>query len=135
MYNNSPLESLAAFAIAFAAGAVSVVSLSHYVDWIKRKAQMPPTRWVTNWFVIARRLAQTAMYFLPRHPIGELSNFNKATVFVISYADFDIKYRGAISWLTHFDVISDQGSMRKQHQILITLEVTTKGWIGFGVGN
>lgn len=44
MYNNSPLESLAAFAIAFAAGAVSVVSLSHYVDWIKRKAQMPPTR-------------------------------------------------------------------------------------------
>ena len=32
----SPLESLAAFAIAFAAGAVSVVSLAVYTKWIRR---------------------------------------------------------------------------------------------------
>ncbi len=37
MNNNSPLESLAAFAIAFAAGALTVSTLSIYVDWVKRK--------------------------------------------------------------------------------------------------
>ena len=33
--NNSPLESLAAFAIAFAAGVLSTATLSMYTRWIK----------------------------------------------------------------------------------------------------
>ena len=38
MYNNnSPLESLAAFALAFAAGAISVSALRVYTYWMKRK--------------------------------------------------------------------------------------------------
>jgi len=37
MFNNSPLESLAAFAITFVAGALSAVALSNYVDWVKSK--------------------------------------------------------------------------------------------------
>ncbi len=35
--NNSPLESLAAFAISFAAGAISVVALGIYNNWVKSK--------------------------------------------------------------------------------------------------
>ncbi len=38
--NNSPLESLAAFAIVFVAGVVSTAALSTYVDWVKRKARV-----------------------------------------------------------------------------------------------
>jgi hypothetical protein len=37
--NNSPLESLAAFAIAFAAGAVSAAALGMYIHKIKQEAQ------------------------------------------------------------------------------------------------
>lgn len=37
--NTSPLESLAAFAITFAAGVVSTVAFSRYVEWVKRKAE------------------------------------------------------------------------------------------------
>jgi hypothetical protein len=33
--NTSPLESLAAFAIAFAAGVVATAALTSYVNWIK----------------------------------------------------------------------------------------------------
>ena len=40
MYNNSPLENLAAFAIAFVAGAVSVAAINGYVNWAKSRAQM-----------------------------------------------------------------------------------------------
>ena len=36
--NTSPLESLAAFSIAFVAGAFSVVALSAYHNWSKDKA-------------------------------------------------------------------------------------------------
>lgn len=39
MFNNSPLESLAAFAIAFAAGVVSTAAFSTDIDWVKRNAQ------------------------------------------------------------------------------------------------
>lgn len=35
--NTSPLESLAAFAIAFVAGVVSTVALSTYMDWVQHK--------------------------------------------------------------------------------------------------
>jgi hypothetical protein len=35
--NTSPLESLAAFAIAFAAGVVATAALTSYVNWIKNK--------------------------------------------------------------------------------------------------
>ena len=38
--NNSPLESLAAFAIAFAAGIASAFAVSGYVAWAKRVAEM-----------------------------------------------------------------------------------------------
>ncbi len=34
----SPLESLAAFAISFAAGIVSTVALKAYADWAQRRA-------------------------------------------------------------------------------------------------
>ncbi|MGO4330144.1 hypothetical protein AB4Z48_28355 [Cupriavidus sp. 2TAF22] len=37
--NNSPLESLAAFAIAFAAGAVSAIGLGLYIGKLKQDAQ------------------------------------------------------------------------------------------------
>ena len=36
--NNSPLESLAAFAIVFVAGIISTAALSGYSSWIKKKA-------------------------------------------------------------------------------------------------
>jgi hypothetical protein len=36
--NNSPLESLAAFAIVFAAGVLSTAALQTYACWIKRQA-------------------------------------------------------------------------------------------------
>lgn len=39
MFNNNPLESLAAFAITFAAGVITTVSFSAYVDWVKRRAR------------------------------------------------------------------------------------------------
>ncbi len=39
MNNNSPLESLAAFAIVFAAGILSTVVLSKYVEKVRRDAQ------------------------------------------------------------------------------------------------
>ena len=35
----SPLESLAAFAIAFAAGIVSAVALSAYTGWVKKPSE------------------------------------------------------------------------------------------------
>ena len=35
-YNNSPLENLAAFAIAFLAGAMSAAGLAKYIDKIKK---------------------------------------------------------------------------------------------------
>ena len=35
--NTSPLESLAAFAIAFVAGVVSTTILGSYIDWVKHK--------------------------------------------------------------------------------------------------
>ncbi len=36
--NNSPLESLAAFAIVFVAGAISTVGLGKHIDKVKRDA-------------------------------------------------------------------------------------------------
>lgn len=39
--NNSPLESLAAFAICFIAGVVATCSLGAYVDRLKRNVQKP----------------------------------------------------------------------------------------------
>ena len=36
--NNSPLESLAAFAIAFAAGAMSVIGLIRYIAKVRKDA-------------------------------------------------------------------------------------------------
>lgn len=35
----SPLESLAAFAISFAAGVIGTVALKAYVDWTQNKAR------------------------------------------------------------------------------------------------
>ena len=35
---NSPLESLAAFAIVFVVGILSTTALSGYIGWIKKKA-------------------------------------------------------------------------------------------------
>jgi len=40
MYNNSPLESLAAFAICFAAGVLSTTVLSKYIEKIKKNARI-----------------------------------------------------------------------------------------------
>jgi hypothetical protein len=37
--NNSPLESLAAFAIAFAAGILSTIALGKYIEKVRRDAQ------------------------------------------------------------------------------------------------
>jgi hypothetical protein len=36
--NNSPLESLTAFAIVFTAGVLSTAALQTYVYWVKRQA-------------------------------------------------------------------------------------------------
>ncbi len=38
MFNNSPLESLAAFAIAFVAGAVSTAALGSYIGRLRKAA-------------------------------------------------------------------------------------------------
>jgi hypothetical protein len=35
--NTSPLESLAAFAIAFAAGAISTIALNVYTSWVRNR--------------------------------------------------------------------------------------------------
>jgi hypothetical protein len=40
MFNQSPLESLAAFAIAFATGVLSAVALTKYIDKIRKNAQV-----------------------------------------------------------------------------------------------
>lgn len=37
--DNRPLETLAAFALSFAAGMVATAALSVYSDWIRKKAQ------------------------------------------------------------------------------------------------
>lgn len=42
--NNSPLESLAAFAIVFVAGVISTVGLGKYIDRVKRD-----TKKITQW--------------------------------------------------------------------------------------
>jgi hypothetical protein len=42
--NNSPLESLAAFSITFAAGVLSTVALSKYIDKVRRDAINESTR-------------------------------------------------------------------------------------------
>ncbi len=39
MYNNSPLESLAAFAIVFVAGVFSTVGFSKYIEKVKKDAE------------------------------------------------------------------------------------------------
>lgn len=39
MFNQSPLETLASFAIVFAAGAASVYLISAYGQWMKRKGE------------------------------------------------------------------------------------------------
>jgi hypothetical protein len=41
--NNSPLETLAAFAIVFVTGVISTIGLAKYVDKIKRNAARPST--------------------------------------------------------------------------------------------
>jgi hypothetical protein len=44
MNNNSPLESLAAFAITFAVGILSTVALGKYVEKVRRDAINEATR-------------------------------------------------------------------------------------------
>lgn len=39
MYNQSPLETLAAFAITFIAGALSIVTISAYGKWMKHQGR------------------------------------------------------------------------------------------------
>lgn len=39
MYNNSPLEHLAAFAIVFATGILSTVGVAKYIDKVRRDAK------------------------------------------------------------------------------------------------
>ncbi len=39
MYPQSPLETLASYAIAFVAGAISVVALAAYGKWMKHQGQ------------------------------------------------------------------------------------------------
>ncbi|MES2242545.1 MAG: hypothetical protein V4639_06705 [Pseudomonadota bacterium] len=39
VFNNSPLEFLAAFAIVFVAGALSVLGMTRYIDKVRRDAQ------------------------------------------------------------------------------------------------
>lgn len=38
--NNSPLESLAAFAITFAVGVLSTIALGKYIDKVRRDARL-----------------------------------------------------------------------------------------------
>lgn len=40
MYNQSPLETLASYAITFVAGALSVVTLAAYGKWMKHRGQL-----------------------------------------------------------------------------------------------
>lgn len=40
MFNQSPLETLASYAIAFAAGAVSICLVSAYGNWMKSKGEL-----------------------------------------------------------------------------------------------
>jgi hypothetical protein len=42
--NNSPLESLAAFAIVFATGILSTVALGKYIEKVRRDAQTAAAR-------------------------------------------------------------------------------------------
>ena len=42
MNNHSPLESLAAFVIAFAAGIATAIAMRSYIRRIKRQVQFPP---------------------------------------------------------------------------------------------
>lgn len=39
MYNHSPLEALASFAITFVAGAISVMAVSAYGKWMKHQGR------------------------------------------------------------------------------------------------
>lgn len=43
MYNQSPLETLASFAITFAAGAISVLAISAYGKWMKHQGRVAGT--------------------------------------------------------------------------------------------
>lgn len=40
MYNQSPLETLASFAITFVAGAISVLAVSAYGKWMKQQGSV-----------------------------------------------------------------------------------------------
>lgn len=40
MYNQSPLETLASFAITFVAGALSVLAVSAYGKWMKHQGRL-----------------------------------------------------------------------------------------------
>lgn len=40
MYNNSPLESLAAFAIVFAAGVLTTWGMGKYIEKVRREAKV-----------------------------------------------------------------------------------------------
>lgn len=40
MYNQSPLETLASFAITFVAGAISVLAVSAYGKWMKHQGRL-----------------------------------------------------------------------------------------------
>lgn len=40
MYNQSPLETLAAFAITFIAGALSIAAISAYGKWMKHQGRL-----------------------------------------------------------------------------------------------
>lgn len=40
MYNQSPLETLASFAITFVAGAISVLAVSAYGKWMKHQGRV-----------------------------------------------------------------------------------------------
>jgi hypothetical protein len=42
--NNSPLESLAAFALVFATGILSTVALGKYIEKVRRDAQIAAAR-------------------------------------------------------------------------------------------
>lgn len=41
MWNQSPLEILASYAITFVAGAVSVVAISAYGKWMRHQGRLP----------------------------------------------------------------------------------------------
>lgn len=40
MYNQSPLETLASYAITFVAGALSVIAVSAYGKWMKHQGRL-----------------------------------------------------------------------------------------------